>query len=78
MPFEFVPQRGNTHGIFFQSCPSEFGRFAEAHDAGYVFRAGAKAALMVAAVEKLRKARAAANVESADSLGRVVLVAGHR
>ena len=57
-------------------CAREFGGFAEADDAGNVFCAGAEAALVVAAVEKLAQASAAADVESADSFGCVELVAG--
>ena len=54
----------------------EFGGFAEADDAGYVFGAGAALALVRAAVEHGGEADVAADEESADALGGVDLVAG--
>src|SRR5713101_2669115 len=55
----------------------ELGGFAEPQDAGNVLRAGTEAALMMAAVEKLAEMGATANVESADALWGVKLVAGN-
>ncbi len=45
--------RGDPGGIFLERDAREFGGFAEADDAGDIFRAGAEAALVVAAIEKL-------------------------
>ncbi len=52
--------------------------FAEADDAGDIFRARAEAALVVATVEELAQASAAFDVESADTFGCVELVARER
>src|SRR6185369_4125854 len=50
--------------------------FAEADDAGDVLGAGAALTLVRAAVEHGRESHAAPDIEDADSLGRVELVAG--
>jgi hypothetical protein len=54
----------------------EFGGFAKADDAHNIFCAGAEAALVMAAVEKLAEARAALDEERANAFGRIELVAG--
>src|SRR5205809_369763 len=48
---------------------------AEPHDASDVFCAGAESTLVMTSVEKLTQTRSAADVKSADSLGRIQLVA---
>ena len=52
--------------------------FAEAYDSGDILRPRARTPLMMAAIEKLAQASAAADVESADAFGGVELVAGKR
>src|SRR5215472_10298188 len=76
--FEFVSQQGDARGVFFECSARELGGFTEADNAGDIFRTGPEATLMMAAVEKLAQTRAATNVESADTLGCVELVAGDR
>ncbi len=49
----------------------EFGGFAEAYDAGYVFGSGAALALVRAAVHHRGEADVAADEEDADALGGV-------
>ena len=50
---------------------------ADAHDGGQVLGAGAAVALLCAAVHELLQAHALADVQHADALGRMELVAGH-
>ena len=54
----------------------EFGGFAEADDAGYVFGSGAALTLVGAAVEHGGEADVAADEEDSDAFGGVHLVAG--
>src|SRR2546425_4949563 len=75
---QFVAEVGDTPGVFCQRFAGDSGSFAKPHNSRDVFRAGAEAALMMAAVEKLAQARAAANEERADSLGAVKFVRGKR
>src|SRR5437879_7694851 len=73
---QFVAKSGDALRIFGERLARDCRGLAEAHDAGDVFRAGAETALMMAAIEKLAQTRSAADVERADSLGRIQLVAG--
>ena len=66
--------RFGTWGTY--ACEGEFGGFAEADDSGDVFGAGAALAFVGAAEEERLDLGSAADVEGADSLGRVHLVAG--
>ena len=76
--FQRVAEAGDARGVLFEREPGEFGGFAEADDAGDIFGAGAEAALVMAAVEKLAEASAALDEERADAFGGVELVAGDR
>ena len=55
----------------------EFGSFAEADDAGNVLRARAETALMMAAIKKLAKPRAATDVQRANAFRCVKFVTGN-
>jgi len=74
--FEFIAQGADACRVFLEREAREFGGFAEADDAGNVFRTGAETALMVAAVKKLLQTRAAANVKRSDAFGAVEFVGG--
>src|SRR5581483_4285611 len=74
--FELVAKRGDARGVLSERIARELGGFAETDDSGNVFRARTEAALMMTAIEKLLEPRAAANVESADSLRSVEFVRG--
>ncbi len=76
--FEFVAQCRDSVRVAREGIARDFRGFAEADDSGDVFRAGAEAALVMAAVEKLAEARAAADIESADAFWCVELVARER
>jgi hypothetical protein len=67
---EFCRAFGGEPGV------GEFGGFAEADDAGYVFGSGTALALVRAAVEHGGEADVLANEEDADAFGGVDLVAG--
>ena len=74
--FERVAQARDARGIFFAREAGEFGGFAEADDAGDIFRARAEAALVMSAIEKLAETRTALDEERANAFGGVELVAG--
>ena len=71
-----VAQGGEAAGIFRQLRNGQFDGGSQAHDAGQVFRARAQAALLRAAEDQVGDLHALADVERADALGRVELVAG--
>src|SRR5699024_9173339 len=71
-----VAQGGEAAGIFGQLRNGQFDGGSQAHDAGQVFRARAQAALLRAAEDQVGDLHALADVERADALGRVELVAG--
>ena len=73
--FETIAECAKASGVRNQGFAREFGGFAEADDSSDVFSAGAKAALMMAAEEKLAQTCSAADVECANALGCVELVA---
>ena len=76
--FESVAEAAGAGGVFFEREAGEFGGFTEADDAGDIFGAGSEAALVMSAIEKLAKAGAAFDEQSADAFGCVELVAGDR
>ena len=73
---EIVAEGADADGVLRERFLGELSGFAEADDAGDIFGAGAKAALVVAAVEELLQRRAGADVERADSFGAVNFVGG--
>ena len=75
---ENVAQAGDARGVRFEREAGEFSGFAEADDASDIFGAGAEAALVMSAIEKLAEARAVFDEESANAFGGVELVAGER
>ena len=74
--FEPIAQSGDAGRVQRKRSKREFGSFAETDNAGNIFRAGAEAALMMAAEEKLAKTCAALDEERANSFRGVQLVAG--
>src|SRR5438552_7638241 len=72
---QFVAKRGDTLRIFAERFARNFRGLAESNNAGDVFRAGAEAALVMAAIEKLAQTRSTADIKRADSLGRIQFVA---
>src|SRR5204863_2623295 len=75
---QLVAERGDATGIFRERLARHFRGLGESHDAGDIFRAGAETALVMAAIEKLAQTRSTADIERADSLGRIQFVAGNR
>src|SRR6266446_3550058 len=59
---QFVAKCGDAPGVFGERVVGDFCGFAEAYYAGDVFRAGAEAALVMSAVEKLAQPRSTAHV----------------
>jgi len=75
---QFVSKRGYAPGLFGERLVRDLRGLAESNDAGDVFRAGAEATLVMAAVEKLAQTRSTADIERADTLGRIQFVTGNR
>lgn len=75
---KLVAQSLDTCGVFGERETREFSGFTQADDAGDIFRAGTKTSLMMAAKEKLAKVSAALDVNGADTLWGVQLVARER
>ncbi len=73
-----IAKKGDTLGIRRERPARNFRGFAEAHDAGDVFRAGSETALVVSAIEKLTQTSSTADVKGADPLWRIQFVAGDR
>src|SRR5260370_39959811 len=73
-----VAEGRDALGVFDERLASDFSGLAEAHNAGDVFRAGTKAALVMTAVKKLAQTCSATNVQSADALGRIQFMSGNR
>ena len=61
-----------------KSLPCQFGGLAEAHNSGNILGSGAARALVTSAVKHGREQRSAPNVERANALGRMQLMAGER
>src|SRR6266849_5793612 len=59
---QFVAKCGDAPGVFGERVVGDFCGLAEAYYAGDVFRAGAEAALVMSAVEKLAQPRSTAHV----------------
>jgi hypothetical protein len=59
---KFVAESGDAPSVFRERFPSDFGGFAESHDASDIFCAGTEAALVMSAIEKLAQTRSAADV----------------
>ena len=66
--FKLIAEGGDAAGVSFERQTCELGGPAEPDNAGNIFRAGAEAALMMAAEEKLAKTRAALDEQRSDSL----------
>src|SRR5208282_6045252 len=78
--FEAVAESAQSNGLFFHFLLAELACFAEANDAGHVEGAGTHAALVAAAVNdggELHTGVAAANIQRANALGAVNLVAAN-
>ena len=76
--FELIAEAAETLRIVRKRLARNFRGFAEADDSGDVFRTGAHAALVVAAVKKLLQASSASDIEGTDAFGAVDFVAGKR
>src|SRR4249920_2411118 len=76
--FEAVAKAAQPNGFFLHLLMTELAGFAEADDAGHVERSGTHAALVAAAIDDGRKLNARiapANIQRADALGAINLVA---
>ena len=72
--FESVAKRGNAGAILLSAMSRKFGGFAQPDNAGHIFCAGAESALVMSTIKQLFQARAALDVDCADSFGGVNLV----